>query len=132
MNMRMNIKNTVAVVALALFSLTANAQSMPWSAVVLSVYPGGWFEIRGTATSDDGLREIVVKDAEGETREIYKGRLKGSRWTGSRTVMATEIIDEPISGKFSRYNVNKEEVQMLILTNEAGSANFTRTITRRK
>jgi hypothetical protein len=126
------MKKTIAAVAMALFSLTAMAQSKPWKAVVLTATMSGWLETRGTAISKDGLLEIIVKDDTGQVAEIYKGRLKGSQWTGARTVMGTDNIDEPLIGRFSRRKIENNEIQTLILTNQWVSASFTRTIDLRK
>lgn len=119
-----------AFVVAALFPVLINqafAQSGQWQLVVLSATSAGWVETRGTATISQDFSQIYVKDKSGISREVYRGELKDLEWRGTRSVINTEKLGEPIIGQYAARTINRYRIETLILTSSTTSANFIRT-----
>jgi len=120
------IQRTIIAAALTLIATLANADSVPWQAVILTASESGWFENRGVAVAPDDLTKIIVKDEAGRTLETYTGSVKGDRWTGTRAVHQSDNLKEPLQGHLSKRKVGLREFETLILSNQWVSANFIR------
>lgn len=105
----------------------AFAQSGQWQLVVLSATSAGWVETKGTATISADFSQIYVKDRAGISREVYRGELKRQQWSGTRSVINTEKLGEPVSGQYASRTIDRYRVETLILTSSTASINFIRT-----
>lgn len=105
----------------------AYAQSGQWQLVVLSATSAGWVETRGTATISEDFSQIYVKDKAGISREVYRGVLKDRQWSGTRSVINTEMLGQPFNGEYASRTIDRYRVETLILTSSTASANFIRT-----
>lgn len=124
---RLARKALVSGTLLSAFITPVSAQSGPWQLVVLSATSAGWVETKGTATISQDFSQIYVKDNAGLSREVYRGELKGQEWRGTRSVINTEKLGEPISGQYAARTINRYRVETLILTSSTTSVNFIRT-----
>lgn len=113
----------------ACLSAVANhavAQSGQWQVTILTATSAGWMETKGTATISPDFSQIYVKDTRNMNREVYRGALKEGTWSGTRSVINTEKLGEPVSGQYSQRTIERYRVETLILTNGTSSANFIR------
>lgn len=117
---------TVAAPLTLMFS-PAFAQSGQWQLVVLSATSAGWVETKGTATISADFSQIYVKDRAGISREVYRGELKAQQWSGTRSVINTEKLGEPVSGQYASRTIDRYRIETLILTSSTASINFIRT-----